>query len=95
MTVDLQTPRAIVVLGGGISGLASAYYLSRALPEARITLIEASERTGGWVKSVPVQVEDGQVVFEAGPRTVRPKRLEGWVTLDLVRRPAEEFLFIV
>jgi oxygen-dependent protoporphyrinogen oxidase len=82
--VPLAAPRTIAVVGGGLAGLTAAYYLSRALPDARITLIEASDRTGGWIKSIPVHTEHGETVFEAGPRSVRPKALEGWLMLDLV-----------
>lgn len=41
----------IVIAGGGISGLATAHRLSVALPEAQITVCEASERLGGCLKS--------------------------------------------
>lgn len=62
----------IAILGGGISGLASAYYLTQELPKARITIYEASDRLGGWLSSRRVPVKDGTVLFEAGPRTLRP-----------------------
>ena len=75
----------IAVLGGGITGLASAFYLSEALPNARITLYEGSPRLGGWLRSTSVDVGNGTVVFEQGPRTLRPNPPNGMVTLDLVR----------
>ncbi|KAL8872803.1 MAG: hypothetical protein Q9174_001634 [Haloplaca sp. 1 TL-2023] len=75
----------IAVLGGGITGLASAYYLARHLPRTNITLLEGSPRLGGWLRSTQVDVGTGKVVFEQGPRSVRPSRPNGWVTLDLVR----------
>lgn len=74
----------IAVLGGGITGLASAYYLSRLLPDAKITLFEASTRLGGWLHSKQVNVGNGKVVFEQGPRNLRPTNPNGLVTLDLV-----------
>ncbi|TAQ89225.1 hypothetical protein B7494_g2436 [Chlorociboria aeruginascens] len=40
----------IAVLGGGISGLSTAYYITRMLPEAKVTLYEGSERLGGWLQ---------------------------------------------
>ncbi|XP_060078641.1 protoporphyrinogen oxidase-like [Ylistrum balloti] len=61
-----------VVLGGGISGLSSAYY---ALQEgtsskfAKVVLLEASNRFGGWLHST--KFEDG-AVFDYGPRSFRP-----------------------
>lgn len=60
------------VLGGGITGLAAAYYLTRDNPNAKVTLYEASDRVGGWLSSKRVDVHDGSVLFEAGPRTLRP-----------------------
>ena len=62
----------VAVLGGGITGLACAYYLTRELPKAKITIYEASDRLGGWLSSARVPVKDGSVLFEAGPRTLRP-----------------------
>ncbi|KAI4093335.1 MAG: hypothetical protein LQ344_002923 [Seirophora lacunosa] len=75
----------VAVLGGGITGLASAYYLAERLPHAQITLFEGSSRLGGWLRSKQVDVGSGKVVFEQGPRNLRPTRPNGWVTLDLVK----------
>lgn len=62
----------VAILGGGITGLASAYYLTKQIPHAKITVYEASDRLGGWLSSKRVPVKDGNVLFEAGPRTLRP-----------------------
>ena len=75
----------VAILGGGITGLATAHYLSRQYPEASITLLESSDRLGGWLRSEQVDVGDGKVYFEQGPRTLRPNAPNGTVTLDLVR----------
>lgn len=77
-------PQNIAILGGGITGLASAYYLSKELPSASITLYEASDRMGGWLQSKHVDVGNGKVIFEQGPRTIRPRTPAGLVTLELV-----------
>ncbi|KAI5364232.1 putative amine oxidase, protoporphyrinogen oxidase, FAD/NAD(P)-binding domain superfamily [Septoria linicola] len=61
------------ILGGGITGLASAYFLLRQHPNAKVTLYEAKDRVGGWLESKRVPVKDGNVLFEAGPRTLRPQ----------------------
>jgi len=37
----------VVVVGAGISGAAAAWQLSQSLPEARVTVLEASDRVGG------------------------------------------------
>ncbi|WP_068274742.1 protoporphyrinogen oxidase [Aldersonia kunmingensis] len=49
-----MTLRSVAVIGGGISGLTAAYRLRCGLgPNATITVIEASERTGGTLRTVP------------------------------------------
>lgn len=75
----------VAIIGGGVSGLSAAYYLSRAsLPSvASIVVLEAGSRLGGWVHSR--QCEDG-AIFEFGPRTIRPYGKAGLNTLDLVDR---------
>ncbi|THH03061.1 hypothetical protein EW145_g6562 [Phellinidium pouzarii] len=69
-------PSSIAIIGGGIAGLSSAFYLSRRFPQAAITLFEKSSREGGWINSRRVDVKDGhgnraQMLLEAGPRTLR------------------------
>jgi oxygen-dependent protoporphyrinogen oxidase len=65
------------VLGGGLTGLTTAYYLTKFLPDARVTIYEASNRLGGWVdtEQVAVKTPDGKkgtVRFERGARVVSP-----------------------
>lgn len=87
------TPRAapnphaqnIAILGGGITGLASAFNLSRDIPNAKITIYEVKERLGGWIESERLDVDDGKVLFEWGPRTLRSDlRGSGEATVHLV-----------
>jgi oxygen-dependent protoporphyrinogen oxidase len=40
-----------VVVGGGISGLATAWELSERVPGAQITVLESSERVGGKIRA--------------------------------------------
>lgn len=75
----------IAVLGGGITGLSTAHYLTKELPNAKITVYEGGDRLGGWLKSKYVDVGSGKVLFEQGPRTLRPNSPPGLVTLDMVR----------
>lgn len=77
----------VAILGGGITGLACAYYLIRELPKAKITIYEASDRLGGWLSSTRVPVRDGSVLFEAGPRTLRPSS-NGALAAQLVWKPS-------
>ncbi|ELV13283.1 Protoporphyrinogen oxidase [Tupaia chinensis] len=73
--------RTVVVLGGGISGLAACYHLSRAPRPPKVVLVEGSPRLGGWIRSV--QGPDG-AIFELGPRGIRPAGALGARTLLMV-----------
>lgn len=74
-----RPPATIAVLGGGVTGLTTAYYLTKFLPSARITLYEASDRLGGWVDSHTMDLRKrlpngmpARVVCEYGPRLISP-----------------------
>ncbi|KAF8531090.1 hypothetical protein JB92DRAFT_2692891 [Gautieria morchelliformis] len=73
-----MSPSKVTILGGGITGLSAAFHLSRKFPSTRITLLEKSNRLGGWVHSKRVQFDIpggdiGSAVLELGPRTLRPQ----------------------
>jgi oxygen-dependent protoporphyrinogen oxidase len=75
------------VLGSGITGLASAHYLARELPHAKITIYEGSDRVGGWLQTEQFGEQDAKVHIEHGPRTLRPGSMNapaGLTTLELV-----------
>jgi protoporphyrinogen/coproporphyrinogen III oxidase len=74
-------------IGGGISGLASAWHLSKLLPQKiPITLFESQRRIGGWMNSVRIQRPGGSVLFETGPHTLRPSALGGFAGLELIQQ---------
>jgi protoporphyrinogen/coproporphyrinogen III oxidase len=80
----MEIAQRTVVIGGGITGLACAYYLKQAgIP---VTLLEASNRPGGMVASI----QRNGFLFETGPQIPRftPRLME------LVRETglASEFL---
>ncbi|PQE29244.1 protoporphyrinogen oxidase protein [Rutstroemia sp. NJR-2017a BBW] len=82
----LSKPNAdIAILGSGITGLATAYYLTQFAPDVKVTIYEGSDRLGGWMQSKQIDVKGGQVVFEQGPRTLRPSNPPGLVTVNLIR----------
>lgn len=68
----------VAVVGGGISGLATAFYVKRLRPDAEVVLIESAPRLGGTMCTVDV---DGYL-FEAGSNGFLSNKPD---TLDLVR----------
>jgi len=72
----MQKSPTIGIVGGGIAGLVSAYYLSQKIarskfPHLRILLFERSSRFGGWIRSDQLEPKYDSHIFELGPRTLR------------------------
>ncbi|KAL2180309.1 uncharacterized protein P884DRAFT_267091 [Thermothelomyces heterothallicus CBS 202.75] len=77
-------PQTIAVLGGGLTGLTTAWYLTRLLPEAKITIYEANKRLGGWIETEKAEVKTpdgkvGTVHFERAARMIKPQSAPGRV----------------
>jgi len=54
---------SVVIVGGGITGLATAHYVRRLRPETKITLLERAARVGGNIRTEQVR----EFVLDAGP----------------------------
>ena len=84
-----KTPNAqakdIAILGGGITGLSSAFFITQEIPQAKITIYEDSTRLGGWLDSPIHDLDNGHVVFENGPRTLRQDLWNGYYLREIVR----------
>ena len=73
-------PPRVAILGGGISGLSTAYFLKRLLPySAEITLLESSDHPGGYIRTT----NPNDFLFETGPRGFRPSR-NGRAVLEMI-----------
>src|SRR5512133_1903780 len=59
----------IVIIGGGIAGLSAAYYATKKLANAQITLVESSERWGGKITTDRINFDGGQFIIEGDPDT--------------------------
>jgi len=60
----------IIIIGGGIAGLAAAYYASKQTETpVEITLLEQADYWGGKLITDRVPYQDGQFVVEGGPDT--------------------------
>nr|VFK36885.1 MAG: oxygen-dependent protoporphyrinogen oxidase [Candidatus Kentron sp. SD]VFK40514.1 MAG: oxygen-dependent protoporphyrinogen oxidase [Candidatus Kentron sp. SD] len=76
----------VAIVGGGISGLATAFFISQFAPGSRVAIFEKEVRFGGTMRT---EHRNG-FLFEAGPNGFLSNRIE---TLDLVRESgAEEIL---
>lgn len=70
----------IAVLGAGISGLATAYYLKKSFPNSEIKIFESEKVAGGKISTKT----EKEFLFEQGPRGVRPSG-KGRYFLQFVR----------
>ena len=85
----------IAILGGGVTGLATAFDIARTVPDAKITIYERSNRLGGWLDSEITDVDGGEVLFEWGPRSLRPDMGgAGRSTINLVSKMARWYTLI-
>lgn len=66
-----MTERSVVIIGGGITGLAAAYELTNR-PGFRITVLEADDRLGGKVRTEPF----GDLALDTGPDAFLARRPE-------------------
>ncbi len=62
----------VVIVGGGIAGMSTAWYVQEKAPDLSYLLLEASDRWGGKIDTVNVDVteddgDDAQFVVEGGP----------------------------
>ena len=71
--------KKVAILGAGMAGLSFAYYLKKYNSNVDFVILEKSTRVGGVVFSEKLN----ELVFEWGPRGVRPKG-RGQVVLELV-----------
>lgn len=65
MTSDADTDRHLVVIGGGITGLAAAWEAS-GHDGVRVTVLEASDRFGGKVRTSTLDLPTGPLVVDEG-----------------------------
>lgn len=75
----------VAIVGGGISGLATAFYVGRDRPDWEISVYEAASRWGGTMQTAD---RDG-FLFECGPNGFLSNRCE---TLELIRDAGAEDL---
>lgn len=62
---------SVGIIGGGISGLSYAFFLSKIRPDIKIRIFESNKRPGGWINTEILKINGNDVNFEKGPRTLR------------------------
>jgi oxygen-dependent protoporphyrinogen oxidase len=71
--------RRIIVIGGGITGLSSCWYLqSLAESPLDITLIEAADSLGGKMQTRQAEMDSGKIIIDAGPELFVTRKPEAW-----------------
>ncbi|KAF8476898.1 hypothetical protein BDZ91DRAFT_843646 [Kalaharituber pfeilii] len=78
--------KSVAVLGGGITGLATAFYISKRAPGIPITIYEAGPRLGGWLTSKHIRTPDGRILFQGGPKTIRTSGVSFLSTIQMIRQ---------
>jgi glycine/D-amino acid oxidase-like deaminating enzyme len=90
---SLQGPVAVdvAIVGAGFTGLWTAYYLARAVPELRIAVIEkeiagfgASGRNGGWCSPSHTGISHDSILKKDGRDAARAVQLAMFATVDEV-----------
>jgi oxygen-dependent protoporphyrinogen oxidase len=82
---DEPPKQKVAILGSGITALSAAYHLLLTPNPPHITIYEKQPTVGGWLRSKYVDLKDGSgsVLFETGPRNVRPAVPIGLATIAL------------
>ena len=73
----------VVIVGGGISGLAAAWRLEKHCKIGNYALLEAGSQWGGKMESRRVEVEGKAFLVDGGPDTILTRKVESWnMTLE-------------
>src|SRR3954453_11120566 len=76
----------LVVVGGGISGLAAAWFYRRAVPSARILILDNHDDFGGHAKRNEFTLDGRRVIGYGGSQSLQsPKSLYSPVAKGLLR----------
>ncbi len=68
MSKSQKSEFKVAILGGGISGLVTGYYLKKQFPELDFTIFEKKSKVGGVLETL----NDNGNIYELGARGIRP-----------------------
>lgn len=80
-------PFNAAVIGGGITGLTTAWKLLECAKCSRVTLYEKSSTLGGCIQTESIPFDGRNVLFETGPQSMRAKKPRAGIYVDLVKSP--------
>lgn len=70
MTRQINAKPHVVIVGGGLSGLTTAFYLQRAIADIQLSILESAPQIGGVIQTEPMDgylVEHGADMFATQP----------------------------
>ena len=72
LTSKLGRSQNFAVIGAGISGLSTAFYLSRSFPKCSVTVFEKNNHVGGWLNTQNHAISQAHSrTIELGARLIR------------------------
>ena len=82
----------LIIVGGGLSGLAAAYYFRKALPDSKVLVLDNHDDFGGHAKRNEFMVGDRQVIGYGGTMFITGAYTpEGVALFDDIGLDAERF----
>ena len=79
MAFSLREAYDIVIIGGGVTGLAAAWELQASAPGYAVAVLESSGRWGGKILTEQLSLPDGgQALVDAGPESFVTRKPEVW-----------------
>lgn len=63
--IQTQTSQHVIIIGGGIAGLSTAWYLQQ--QGVSYTIIEKSNQWGGKIRTETLEMEEARFIVEVGP----------------------------
>ena len=58
----MSSTKKVAIVGGGVTGLSAAWHLTENVPNAEVVLFESTDRLGGHAYTVPVMLDESNVV---------------------------------
>lgn len=75
----MQQKKAIIVIGGGISGLSAAWELQQqSADNLHLTMLEAQDYWGGKIATRRLAVPEGEIIVDGGPESFVTRKPEVW-----------------